>query len=123
MPAAPSNIERVELSGVPDEQGLPDLVIDHDANPKYPTTTQEAEAASTEEELEAANTLLSLVEARDDTLEDDNENIMLMLIGGANTPIDVAPELSQLDQVNLDQAIAELIQTQEQNKDNPSEKN
>ena len=122
LPAAPSNTECVELSGVPDEQGLPDLVIDHDDNPEYPTTTQEAEAASTEEELEAANTLLSLVEARDDTLEDDNKNIMLMPIGGANAPIDVAPELSRLNQVNMDQAIAELIQTQEQNKDNPSEK-
>ena len=94
LPAAPANIERAELSGVPDEQGLPDLVIDHDDNPEYPTTTQEAEAASTEEELEVANTLLSLVDARDDTLEDDNENIMLMPIGGANAPIDVAPEPS-----------------------------
>ena len=63
LPAAPANTERTKLSGVPDEQGLPDLVIDHDNNPEYPTTTQEAEAASTEEELEAANTLLSLVEA------------------------------------------------------------
>ena len=122
MPAAPSNTERVELSGVPDEQGLPNLVIDHDNNPKYPTTTQEAEAASTEEELEVANTLLSLVEAQDDTLEDDNENIMLMPIGGANAPIDVAPEPLQLNQANVDHAIAKLTQTQEQNKDNPSEK-
>ena len=70
-----------------------------------------------------ANTLLSLVEARDNTLEDDNENNMLMPIGGANAPIDVAPEPSRLDKANVDQAIAELIQTQEQNKDNPSEKN
>ena len=122
LPSAPPNTECAELSGVPDEQGLPDLVIDHDDNPEYPTTTQEAEAASTEEELEVANTLLSLVEARDDTLEDDNENIMLMLIGGANAPIDVAPEPSRLDKANVDQAIAELIKTQEQNKDKPSEK-
>ena len=47
---------------------------------------------------------------------------MLMPIGGANAPIDVAPEPSRLDKANVDQAIAELIQTQEQNKDNPSEK-
>ena len=52
-----------------------------------------------------------------------NENIMLMPIGGANAPIDVAPEPLRLDQANVDHAIAELIQTQEQNKDNPSEKN
>ena len=63
LPAAPAKTERAELSGVPDEQRLPDLVIDHDDNPEYPTTTQEAEAVSTEEELEVANTLLSLVEA------------------------------------------------------------
>ena len=74
LPAAPANTESAELSGVPDQQRLPDLVIDHDDNPENLTTTQEAEAASTEEELEVANTLLSLVEARDDTLEDDNEN-------------------------------------------------
>ena len=47
---------------------------------------------------------------------------MVMPIGGANAPIDVAPEPSGLDQANVDQAIAELIQTQEQNKDNSSEK-
>ena len=122
LPATPANNECAELSGVPDEQRLPDLVIDQDDNPDYPTTTQEAEAASTEEELEAANTLLSLVEARDNTLEDDNKNTMLMPIAGANAPIDVAPEPSRLNKANVDQAIAELIQTQQQNKDNPSEK-
>ena len=94
LPAAPANTARARVSGVPDEQGLPNLVIDQDDNTEYLTTTQETEAASTEEELEAANTLLSLVEARDNTLEDDNENSMLMPIGGANAPIDVAPEPS-----------------------------
>ena len=63
LPAEPTDTECVELSGVPDKQGLPNLVIDHDNKPEYLTTTQEAEAASTEEELEVANTLLSLVEA------------------------------------------------------------
>ena len=63
LPAIPANTKHDKLSGVPDEQGLPDLVLDHDNNLEYPTTIQEAEAASTEEELEAANTLLSLVEA------------------------------------------------------------
>ena len=122
LPAVPANTKRDELSGVPDEQGLPDLVLDHDDNLEYPTTIQEAEAASTEEELEVANTLLSLVEARDDTLEDDTENNMLMLIGGANAPIDAAPEPIWLNQISVDQSIADLIQTQENNKDNSPEK-
>ena len=122
LPAVPANTKCDELSGVPDEQGLPDLVLDHDDNLEYPTVIQEAEAASTEEELEAANTLLSLVEARDDTLEDDTENDMLMPIGGANAPTDVAPEPIRLDQISVDQSITDLIQTQENNKDNSPEK-
>ena len=47
---------------------------------------------------------------------------MLMPIGGANAPTDVAPEPIRLNQISVDQAIADLIQTQENNKDNSPEK-
>ena len=47
---------------------------------------------------------------------------MLMPIGGANAPTDVAPEPIRLDQISVDQAITDLIQTQENNKDNSPEK-
>ena len=43
---------------------------------------------------------------------------MLMPIGGANAPTDVAPEPIWLEQISVDQAMADLIQTQENNKDN-----
>ena len=91
LPAVPANAKQDKLSGIPDEQGLPDLVLEND-DTEYPMTRQEAEAASTEEELEAANTLLSLVEAHDDTLNDDTENATLMPKGGQNIPVDTAPE-------------------------------
>ena len=60
-----------------------------------------------------AETLLSLGEVRDDTLDDDDDNAMLMPIGGPNPVVDVAPEPIRLDQVNIDNAIAELIQNNE----------
>ena len=91
-----------------DEQ-LPDLVL----TSNDPDASQATGAVSTEEERDAAETLLSLGEVRDDTLDDDDENAMLMPIGGPNTAVDVAPEPIRLDQVNVDKAIAELIQNNE----------
>ena len=96
------------LTGVPattDDQ-LPDLVLAHDD----PDVSQATGAVSTEEEIDAAETLLSLGEVRDDTLDHDDENAVLMPIGGPNVTVDVAPEPIRLDQVNVDKAIAELIQ-------------
>ena len=91
-------------------------MLDH-GEPDYPMTTQEPEAASTEEELDAANILLSLGENCDETLDEDTENANLMPIGGQNIPIDAAPEPIRLDQVSVDDAIASLIETDELSKD------
>ena len=116
-PAIPSTSEGAQdqttkpLTGVQldkDEQ-LPDLVLTSNEL----ETSQATGVVSTEEERDAAETLLSLGEARDDTLDDDGENAMLMPIGGPNPVIDVAPEPIRLDQVDVDKAIAELVQNDE----------
>ena len=67
---------------------------------------------STEEELEAANALLSLVEVRDMTLEED-DNAQLMPVGVPTNIVDAAPVPLRLDQLNVDSAIADIIQTEE----------
>ena len=119
LPAVPGTRQGAQdqpiksLTGVPvskDEQ-LPDLVL----TSNDPDTSQATGAVSTEEEMDAAETLLSLGEVRDDTLGDDDENAMLMPIGGPNIAVDVAPEPLRLDQVNVDKAIAELIQNNQNN--------
>ena len=102
------------LTGVPattDDQ-LPDLVLAHDD----PDVSQATGAVSTKEEIDAAETLLSLGEVRNDTLDHDDENAVLMPIGGPNFTVDVAPEPIRLDQVNVDKAIAELIQNNQNDK-------
>ena len=63
---------------------------------------------NTEEDLEAANALLSLGDTTD-TLEEGDENALLMSIGSAKVPEEVAPQPLQLDQINIDNAIAGLI--------------
>ena len=102
------------LIGVPatTDDHLPDLVLGHDD----PDVSQAAGAVSTEEEIDAAKTLLSLGEVRDDTLDHDDENAVLMPIGGPNVTVDVAPEPIRLDPVNVDKAIAELIQNDHNDK-------
>ena len=77
---------------------LPDLVTDM-ADP----------AQSTEEELEAANILLSLGDPRDDTLEGD-ENAQLMPIGGPSNVVDANSVPIKLDQLNVDSVIANIVQ-------------
>ena len=72
---------------------------------------------STEEELEAASTLLSLGDMFEDTLDEEEEKALLMPIGGANVPEDVAPQPLQLDQVSVDNAIAGLVETEQLEKD------
>ena len=120
LPAVPgtshgkSDESNKPLTGVPataDDQ-LPDLVLAHDE----PDVSQASGAVSTEEEIDAAETLLSLGEVRDDTLDNDDENAVLMPIGGPNVTVDVAPEPIRLDQVNVDKVIAELIQNDQDDK-------
>ena len=79
------------LEGIPnvDEQ-LPDLVL------PQPGSVQEnklpVNVGNTEEDLEATSTLLSLGDILEDTLDEEEENALLMPIGGANVPEDVAPQ-------------------------------
>ena len=79
------------LEGIPnvDEQ-IPDLVL------PQPGSVQEnklpVNVGNTEEDLEAASTLLSLGDTLEDTLDEGDENALLMPIGGANVPEDVTPQ-------------------------------
>ena len=79
------------LEGVPnvDEQ-LPDLVLPPSGN--MPENKLLVNVGNTEEDLEAASTLLSLGDTPEDTLDEGDDNALLMPIGGANVPEDVAPQ-------------------------------
>ena len=90
---------------------LPDLVVNRSELPE--TDLQMPAATNTVEDLEAANTLLSLGDSLEDTLEDNDDNALLMPIGGANNPEDIAPEPIRLDRYSVDNTIAELIETEE----------
>ena len=61
--------------------------------------------------------LLSLGESLEDMLEEDDENYLLMPIGGANNPEDIPPQPIHLDQVSMDNTIAGLVETEELRKD------
>ena len=68
------------LNGVPvEDQRLPDLVVNQNEPETFePDNVEQSSIAvntvSTEEDLEAASTLLSLDDTCDDTLDDDDEN-------------------------------------------------
>ena len=112
-PSASRSRQSDELTGVPDkidDQILPDLALEHDD----PDTTQ---AISTEEEMDVVTALLSLGEMGNDTLDDNNENAELMPIGGQNVSLDVTLQPILLDQLNVDNAIAEMIHADDQSKD------
>ena len=117
LPAVPSAVSKStpsdNLTGIPNEtedQILPDLVLEHDE----PDMTQ---AVSTEEEMDAVAALLSLGEVGNETLDDNNENAELMPIGGQNVPLDIAPQPIRLDQLSVDNAIAEMTQANDQLED------
>ena len=69
-------------------------------------------ATNTLEDLEAASTLLSLGDTLEDTLEDEDDNALLMPIGGANIPEDIAPQPLHLDPVSVDNVIAGIVETE-----------
>ena len=110
-----TNIATLILTGVPTPENadtLPDLVLNCETlNPELPSATG-VEAVSTEEELDAIDVLLSLGEVHDNTLEDD-DNAELMPVGAPTNIIDAAPVPVRLDQLNVDTAIAEIVQTEE----------
>ena len=115
----------VLLTGVPssanenvDNQTLPDLVVNRGTaiNDKNTTSTPSTSTIpELQQDLEAASVLLSLHdEIRDDTLDeaDEDDNAVLMPIGGIGAPIDAAPQEIRLDQPNVDAAIAEILQNE-----------
>ena len=78
------------LEGIPNvNEQLLDLVL------PQPGSVQEnklpVNMGNTEEDLEAASTLLSLGDTLEDPLDEGEENALLMPIGGATVPEDVTP--------------------------------
>ena len=101
-----------DFTGVPSsENRLPDLVTDRETD-----IAKTVDPVSMEEELEIADTLLSLREVRDNTIKDD-DNSQLMLVGAMTNIIDAAPVPVMLDQINIDNAIASIIEAEELDKD------
>ena len=103
------------LTGLPtplDTNNLPDLVVNHEASNPEPDTSKTADPVSTEEEMDAIDALLSLGNVREDTLDDD-DNTQLMPVGAPSNIIDAAPVPIRLDQLNVDTAIADIMQTEE----------
>ena len=107
LPAVPSTSDATPLSGVAmTDNTLPDLVM----NP--PSDLNAPMATNTLEDLEAASTLLSFGDTLEETL-DDNDNALLMPIGGSNNPEDVALQPLRLDQVSVDNAIAGIVDAEQ----------
>ena len=104
------------LEGIPnvDEQ-LPDLVLPPSGN--VPENKLLVNVGNTEEDLEATSALLSLGDTLEDTTDEGDKNALLMPIGGANVPEDVAPQPLRLDQISVDNAIAGLVETEQQEED------
>ena len=116
MPVAVPSTSAPSLDPAQTDITLPDLVVNRSEVPE----TNLPAATNTPEDLEAANMLLSLVDSLEDTQEEDDENALLMPIGGANNPEDIAPQPIQLDRDSVDNTIAELVETEELKK--PTEK-
>ena len=118
-----SSVPTPDLTGVPAAQiveTLPDLVQNRETlNLELPSVAV-VDPVSTEEELDAINALLSLSEVRDNTLEDD-DNADLMPVGLPTNIVDAAPVPVRLDQLNVDTAIAEMVQMEELEKQTTEE--
>ena len=102
-----NTITDTELTGIPTAENiLPDLVTN-----RVPDTV---ETVNTGEELEIADALLSLGEVRDDTINDDN--VQLMPVGAPTGITDAVPVPVLLDQVKVDNDIASMLETDDFNK-------
>ena len=118
--AIPSTSVEVPLTGIACAKDiLLDLVVNQPCdNPmELEPDNQIPIATNTLEDLEAAITLLSLGDTLEETLEEDDDNALLMPIGDANNPEDVAPQPLRLDQVSVDNVIAGLVETEQLEKD------
>ena len=120
LPATPST-STANKSTVPDLTGvlttldtnnLPDLVVNREASNPDPDTSKTVDPVSTEEELDAIDALLSLGDVRDHTLDED-DNAQLMPVGAPTNIVDAAPVPVRLEQLNVDIAIAGIMQTEE----------
>ena len=110
-----NNLTVLDLTGVwtpSDTNNLPDLVVNRETPNPEPDTSKTADPVSTEEEMDAIDALLSLGDVREDTLDED-DNAQLMLVGAPTNIVDVAPVPVRLDQLNVDTAIAGIMQTKE----------
>ena len=87
------------------------MVVNHETD-----TTKTVDTVTTEEELEAVDTLLSLGEVLD-TMPEDDDNSQLMPVGAPTNVIDVAPVPVRLEQINVDIAIANIIEAKELDKE------
>ena len=92
---------------------LPDLLVNQPAS-KLNVDCQPPAATTTVEDLEAASTLLSLSDTIEDPPDEDNDdNALLMPIGGVNNPVNIAPQQIKLDQVSVDNTIAGIVETEQ----------
>ena len=110
-----NNLTVPDLTGVPtplDTKQSPDLLVNREASNPEPDPSKTVDPVSTEEELDAIDVLLSLGGVRDDTLEED-DNAQLMPVGAPTNIVDAAPVPVRLDQLNVDTAIADIIQLEE----------
>ena len=108
LPAIPSTSDATLLSGVAmTDNTLPDLVVNPQPDLNAPMATNILE------DLEAASTLLSLGDTLEKTLDDDDDNALLMPIGGSKNPEDVAPQPLRLDQVSVNNAITEIVDAEQ----------
>ena len=128
LSAIPSTVVEAPLTGIAlAEDTLPELAANqlHDRSivpksnkPTVPNPEDQLPiATNTLEDLEAASTLLSFGDTLNDTIEEEDDNSLLMPIGGANNPEDVAPQPLCLDQVSVDNVIAGLVEIEQLEKD------
>ena len=108
----PADLDLTGIRTPSDTNILPDLVVNREALNPEPDTSKAADPVSTEEEMDAIDALLILGDVREDTLDED-DNTQLMPVGAPTNIVDVAPVPVRLDQLNVDTAIAGIMQTKE----------
>ena len=110
---SPPVVSSTSISKTSETDRLPDLVVNQPAS-KLNVDCHPPAATNTAEDLEAASTLLSLSDALEDPPDEDNDdNALLMPIGGINIPVDIAPQQIKLDQVSVDKTIAGIVETEQ----------
>ena len=110
---SPPVVSSTSISKTSETDRLPDLVVNQPAS-KLDVDYHPPATTNTAEDLEAASTLLSLSDALEDPPDEDNDdNALLMPIGGINIPVDIAPQQIKLDQVSVDKTIAGIVETEQ----------